>query len=113
MVNITFLSGDPVMNATVAISAFLCLFILALTIIYIMSLFRPQQKLKAPKRMPAISIIIPAHNEEQNISACIMSMIAADYNGVREIIVVDDGSTDKTVAVLKKLQKSTAQDWKR
>ncbi len=43
-----------------------------------------------------VSIIIPALNEEQAIAAVIRDALA---QGVREVIVVDNGSTDATAAV--------------
>jgi cellulose synthase/poly-beta-1,6-N-acetylglucosamine synthase-like glycosyltransferase len=45
--------------------------------------------------MPKVSIIIPAHNEEEIIVKSIESALEADYPN-KEIIVVDDGSTDRT-----------------
>ncbi len=53
-----------------------------------------------------LSVIIPAYKEEKRISATLLDIDKYlerqkyDY----EIIVVDDGSTDKTVEVVKKLQ---------
>ena len=45
--------------------------------------------------IPEVSVIIPARNEEANLAACLESLAA--QTGVRfEIIVVDDGSTDRT-----------------
>ncbi|MEM2631949.1 MAG: glycosyltransferase [Candidatus Bathyarchaeia archaeon] len=44
---------------------------------------------------PKVSIIIPAHNEEKVIVRAIESAIETDYQN-KEIIVVDDGSTDGT-----------------
>ena len=41
------------------------------------------------------SIIVPAYNEEVTISSCIESMLNLDYPNY-EVIVVDDGSKDKT-----------------
>ncbi|MEO5893902.1 MAG: glycosyltransferase [Ferruginibacter sp.] len=44
-----------------------------------------------------ISIIIPARNEEQNIAACLDSILAQSYpRHLFEVLVVDDHSTDKT-----------------
>jgi len=43
-----------------------------------------------------ISIIIPAFNEERNITNCLRSLKAQDYKGDTEIIVVDNNSRDKT-----------------
>ncbi len=44
-----------------------------------------------------ISIIIPAFNEEKNISMCLESIFRLNYPQDRfEVIVVDNGSTDRT-----------------
>ncbi len=50
-----------------------------------------------------ISIIIPARNEERNISRLIESINNQTYKNI-ETIVVDDGSTDKTVSIAKKMK---------
>ncbi|MEP6673584.1 MAG: glycosyltransferase [Ferruginibacter sp.] len=48
-----------------------------------------------------ISVIIPARNEANNISACIQSILAQSYSpDLFEIIVVDDHSTDNTFAIV-------------
>lgn len=45
------------------------------------------------------SIIIPARNEEKNINACLQSIAQLNYpNELFEVIVMDDFSTDATVA---------------
>jgi glycosyltransferase involved in cell wall biosynthesis len=47
---------------------------------------------------PSVSVIVPARNEEACLGACLQSLIA--QTGVTfEIIVVDDGSTDRTRAI--------------
>lgn len=47
------------------------------------------------------SILIPAYNEEQSIAACLNSLISVAYED-KEIIVVDDASTDLTVQVVER-----------
>lgn len=48
------------------------------------------------------SIIIPAKNEEVNIAICLDSIGRLIINGIRyEIIVIDNGSSDRTVEVAK------------
>jgi glycosyltransferase involved in cell wall biosynthesis len=45
-----------------------------------------------------VSVVIPAHNEEKNISGTIRSLLAQDYPDF-EIIVIDNASTDRTAQV--------------
>src|SRR3990167_178373 len=47
----------------------------------------------------SLSIAIATYNEEKNIKRC----LDAVYDWVDEIVVVDGGSTDKTVEIIKKL----------
>jgi cellulose synthase/poly-beta-1,6-N-acetylglucosamine synthase-like glycosyltransferase len=50
-----------------------------------------------------ISCIVAVHNEERLVTQCILSMLSQTYPN-KEIIVVDDASTDATVHVLRWLQ---------
>lgn len=48
-----------------------------------------------------ISIIIPARNEEQNIAACLDSIVDQAYpKHLYEVLVIDDHSTDKTASII-------------
>jgi len=61
-----------------------------------------------------LSIIIPAYNEEKTIASLLDKVLAAPTpQGFRkEIVVVNDGSTDKTADILKEYSKKTAiQVW--
>lgn len=49
---------------------------------------------------PLVSVIIPTYNEERDIEACLASLRKQTYSPL-EIIVVDDGSTDRTLSILK------------
>ena len=50
-----------------------------------------------------ISVIIPAYNTEKYINQCIESVLAQTLNEL-EVIVVDDGSTDQTLSMLRKYE---------
>jgi chlorobactene glucosyltransferase len=52
-----------------------------------------------------VSIIVPARNEERNIRRCVTSLLEQDYPHF-EVIVVDDGSTDGTAAILEEIAHS-------
>ncbi|HEY2614321.1 MAG TPA: glycosyltransferase [Chthoniobacterales bacterium] len=45
-----------------------------------------------------ISVVIAAYNEEKVIAATLHALLATDYAGELEVIVVDDGSQDRTAA---------------
>ncbi len=46
-----------------------------------------------------VSVLIPARNEEANISGAVMAVLAS--TGIEfELVVLDDGSTDRTAAIL-------------
>jgi len=48
-----------------------------------------------------ISVIIPSYNEEAVVQDCLNSFLAQDY-GDYELIIVDGGSTDRTVIIIEK-----------
>ena len=49
-----------------------------------------------------LSILIPVYNEESTISDVIRQVMAVDLPGIqKEIIIIDDGSTDATPRILK------------
>lgn len=52
---------------------------------------------------PIVSVIIPVFNAEKNIDYCIQSLLNQSFQNF-EILIIDDGSTDNTLAVLKKYQ---------
>ena len=55
-----------------------------------------------------ISVIVPVYNKEQYIGKCIGRIMKQTYNNL-EIIAVDDGSTDKSLSILKKLTQSDSR----
>lgn len=62
-------------------------------------------KVKPTDSFPSISLIVPAFNEEITIKKSIQSLIELDYPNY-EIIVVDDGSTDKTLKIAREFENS-------
>ncbi len=55
---------------------------------------------------PAVSVVIPAYNEEETIAATINSALSLDYPREKlDIIVVDDGSKDRTLEEARAFEK--------
>jgi len=48
---------------------------------------------------PTISIVVPAFNEELGLGPTLATLLASMPRSVIEVIVVDDGSTDRTAAI--------------
>jgi glycosyltransferase involved in cell wall biosynthesis len=71
------------------------------------ALFRTNLKLyvappKATSALPSVSVLIPARNEEAAIGDAVRAVL--DSTGVElEVIVMDDGSTDKTAEIVRSL----------
>ncbi|MBN2454539.1 glycosyltransferase family 2 protein [Candidatus Woesearchaeota archaeon] len=52
-----------------------------------------------------LSIIMPAYNEEKNILGILKKVERVKLHFTKEIIIVDDGSKDRTREILKKIRK--------
>jgi len=58
----------------------------------------------APEDIKKLSVIIPCYNEVENIAEVIDLVSSVDVGLEKEIIVVDDGSEDGTVQLLKEIR---------
>ncbi|MBP0447302.1 glycosyltransferase [Roseomonas sp. SSH11] len=52
-----------------------------------------------PAQWPAVVAVVPARNEADVIAASIGSLMRQDYPGPFRVVLVDDGSTDRTAEV--------------
>jgi len=55
-----------------------------------------------PVPLPLVSVLIPARDEERNISCCLESLLRQDYPRL-EILVLDDESSDRTADIVAEL----------
>jgi cellulose synthase/poly-beta-1,6-N-acetylglucosamine synthase-like glycosyltransferase len=95
------------MNQLITIIVYITLFIGIFTLIMcILSFFgREKPKFKSIGQ-PFVSILIPAYNEELSLGKTVESVIALDYpKNKYEIIIIDDGSGDKTPKIGRELAK--------
>jgi cellulose synthase/poly-beta-1,6-N-acetylglucosamine synthase-like glycosyltransferase len=57
------------------------------------------ERQSGPEKGPAVSVVVPCYNEEKSIRLCLESLAGQDYRRPFEIIVVDNNSSDETLAV--------------
>ncbi len=62
-------------------------------------------------RKPLVTIMVPVKNEEGNIRNCVESCINSSYSN-KEIIIVNDGSTDGTAAILDEIRREVGPETK-
>lgn len=70
-----------------------------------------QSRVEVRSWQPLVSICIPTYNGEAFIEETIKSAIAQTYPNI-ELIVSDDGSTDRTIAIAQSFQSQTAADFR-
>jgi cellulose synthase/poly-beta-1,6-N-acetylglucosamine synthase-like glycosyltransferase len=75
-----------------------------------LAIYQKRQELKQIDSLsyfPSISILIPAYNEEKVLRRSIDTVLEASYpDHKKEVIVIDDGSTDKTYQIAQEFHSS-------
>src|SRR6185437_1924794 len=56
-----------------------------------------------------VDVVLPAKNEEQNIATALSSLLAQDFP-FRNIVVFDDGSTDRTSEIVTRYRELTGRN---
>lgn len=60
--------------------------------------------------LPQLSVVVPVHNEEDNVAPLVGEIVAALRDRIAfEIVYVDDASTDATLARLRELQRGVPE----
>jgi poly-beta-1,6-N-acetyl-D-glucosamine synthase len=74
-------------------------FIIFQSMYILIPLFKNEKKKKI-KRNYSFSVLVPAYNEGKVISQCISGFLQLNYSSA-ELIIINDGSTDDTLSILK------------
>ncbi|WP_394728901.1 glycosyltransferase [Altererythrobacter sp. GH1-8] len=69
---------------------------------------RPASQREDPEHWPALTLLVAAYNEEAYIKGTLSSLSGLIYQGELEVIVIDDGSKDRTVEVASECQRMFA-----
>ncbi len=60
----------------------------------------PWRQVPVEDFQPPVTVLVAAYNEAKVIAATIRSVLATEYRGAIELLVVNDGSTDGTAAIV-------------
>lgn len=94
-----------VLNVTNIITFMFFLVILSYYVLIFIKTKKP--KIEQSKIAKGITIIMPAHNEEKYIAEAIDSVLKAKWPDKKQLIIIDDGSTDKTFKIASQHRKKS------
>lgn len=67
-----------------------------------------QPEIKYNEFSPTLSVLIPIYNDDKYLSTCLDSVLKQDYSSF-EVVLVDDGSTDESVAIAKEYAENVSR----
>lgn len=88
------------MSTFLLISLYLCgLPYVLLMVLVVVGMFREGHTDRS-ELLPTVSVILPAHNEEDKLPATLASLAKQEYAGQVEFVIIDDRSTDRTREII-------------
>ncbi len=63
------------------------------------------------KKEYTVSVLIPAYNEEDSIKETVETVLKSDYKKIIEVIIINDGSSDNTLKIVRQLEKKYPKVW--
>ncbi|WP_241249495.1 glycosyltransferase family 2 protein [Rhodococcus sp. X156] len=102
IVSVEVLREEPVLLAYGLVTSGYILSRYALAWCYV-----PQPPQLSPTGLPSVALIVPAYNEQDEIAATVTACLDVDYPAhLLRVVVVDDCSTDDTLARVRELQRT-------
>jgi len=95
--DLSALLGRPLAIFVIAFIAYVPGFMNAFLATTILLDRRPERR--AWKKYPDLTVLVACYNEATNVADTIRSLAEQEYSGRMRILVLDDGSTDDTIAV--------------
>lgn len=105
---ITLAAMTPLYIVTMVFLALLCVsgFFYAGLVLRMFRAFGKMKKGDAEfEKLPSVSVLVSARNEEANIETLVNTMLKQDYQGEWDLWIADDRSTDNTLTILRECQK--------
>ncbi len=81
---------------------------IGLMIMVIVGMFRAQRRPYSDD-LPSVTVVIPAHNEEDKLGSTLESLSRQRYAGAVEFVIVNDRSVDATGAIIDRLARKDAR----
>lgn len=79
-----------------------------IALIYSLLIMDRRPEYDIPEELPDVTILIAAYNEEKGITTTLESIAKQEYPGKVHTIIIDDGSTDGTVAAVQAFRSSSS-----
>lgn len=80
-----------------------------ISIYYLLMLLENRKRKESPQGEPAVTVVVPAYNEEENIYESLESIYDLDYPKDKlQVVFVDDGSRDGTLGSAKRFAREHA-----
>ncbi|MBW2971597.1 glycosyltransferase family 2 protein [Candidatus Woesearchaeota archaeon] len=78
-------------------------------VFFLLTLIENRNQIKNPRppqKLPKVTVMVPACNEQDCLAKTVESLLSLDYpKELLQIIVIDDGSTDKTLRIARGFEK--------
>jgi peptidoglycan-N-acetylglucosamine deacetylase len=84
-----------------AVWTFILLTGLRFMVLIVFALLEHHSRKTYSDQTPSVSVIIPAYNEAKVIVRAVNCVLQSDYPKLREVLVVDDGSSDNTAGAVR------------